>query len=191
MAVPFEKVVNQLINAGVINKEDKELYTYGLEQGLLIVINILTTMLIGIVLGMVWQSILFMIAYLPLRSFAGGYHAKTQSQCYFLSIVLTSAVLLAIRFISWTNLICLSVALAAGIIIFVLAPVAARNKPLDRIEVSVYKKRTRIILMAEICILLSMFGLGFNQILPCISVSLLALSVMLILGSIPNRIRLS
>lgn len=52
--------------------EDKEVYRYGIQQGLNLTLNILTTITIGILSGMVYPSILFLACYMPLRSFCGG-----------------------------------------------------------------------------------------------------------------------
>ena len=82
------KIAESLTNSGVITTEDRELYEYGLHHGLLMIINLLTTVVIGLLFKMVWQSFVFMIAYIPLRTYAGGYHAKTQFRCYLLSIVI-------------------------------------------------------------------------------------------------------
>lgn len=184
----LDKAVGKLIEFGTIKENDKELYAYGLQQGFFIIGNVLTTIVIGFIFEMVWQSILFMVTYLPLRSFAGGYHAKTQLQCYLFSMMLTSAVLLAIRFIPWTNIMCLGLGLFAGAIIFILGPVEDSNKPLDSIEVATYKKRARVILVSELSVMLLMLGLELNQIPPCISTSLFALSGMLVLGKVKNFI---
>ncbi|WP_089611184.1 accessory gene regulator ArgB-like protein [Dehalobacterium formicoaceticum] len=180
----LNKAIDQLVEVNIINRDDKELYFYGLEQGLIMLANVITILMIGLIFGMVWQSIVFIVAYLPLRSYAGGYHAKTQIQCYLFSIVLIFAVLFAIKFISWTSLVCFSLAFVAGIIIFILAPLEDSNKPLDDIERAVYKKRTRIILGAEFCMLLVMLVLDANQISICISVSFLAMGSMLLLGKL-------
>lgn len=178
-----DKIIDKLIQMGSIKEGEKELYAYGLEQGLFILLNLVTTVIIGIIAGMLWQSILFMLVYLPLRSFAGGYHARTQQLCYLLSAILISVVLLMIRFVPWTDFISISLMLLSGIIIFIFAPVEDMNKPLDEIEIVRYKKITRMILVSEILIALFMLILGLNNILPSIAVSLFALSIMLILGA--------
>ncbi|MNO62488.1 putative regulator protein [compost metagenome] len=183
----LDKMIAQLIHSGSIREDDKDLYAYGLQQGLFIILNVLTTVAIGLISGMFWQSILFMAAYLPLRSFAGGYHAKTQLLCYLYSIILTSAVLWAIKLIPWTNFICLGLALLAGAVIFILGPVEDSNKPLDQIEIATYKRRTRAILLFEVSIIVLMLGVGQNDVLPTMSVSLFALSVMLVLGKVKKH----
>lgn len=184
MNLLIKRATDKLVEYNVINEEYKELYSYGLQQGLIMIANILTTIAIGFMFKMIWQSIVFMITYFSLRLYAGGYHAKSQLQCYLLSIVLTLTVFLAIRIIPWTNFTCLSVDLVAGIIIFFISPVETKNKPLDSTERLVYKKRTRIVLMTEILISLVMFELKFTLILSCISVSILALCVLLVLGKL-------
>jgi len=56
------------------------------------------------------------------------------------------------------------------------------NKPLDQREIVVYKRWTRIILTGELFVMLLVIELGLNQILYCISVSLLAMAGMLLIG---------
>ncbi|MBQ8010486.1 MAG: accessory gene regulator B family protein, partial [Oscillospiraceae bacterium] len=94
-----ERIVDGFEKQRVILSEDKEIYRYGVQQGLNLAFNFLTTLVIGAVCGMFWESVLFMAAYMPLRSFAGGYHAKTHLRCYLYSIVMITAVLLVIRFL--------------------------------------------------------------------------------------------
>lgn len=183
------KLVDLIAENGTIDPKDKELYSYGLHQGLIIISNMITTIIIGAVLGVIWESIFFMMAYIPLRTFAGGYHSKTQMRCYLFSIVFTSVTLGIIRFIKWSNIINFGMAIVACVIIFTLAPVEDSNKPLDQIEIVMYKRRTRAVLFAEFSILLLTIIFSLRQIPICITVSLVALSIMLILGKIKKRFK--
>ncbi len=68
-----EKIVDKLTDSNIIESEDKDLYTYGFYQGFLIIFNILTAIAIGLLFKMVWESLVFLMAYIPpLRSYAGG-----------------------------------------------------------------------------------------------------------------------
>lgn len=180
------KITDRLTQDGTINPEDKELYSYGLHQGFVIIANVLTTIALGLVFGMLWQSIVFMAAYIPLRTFAGGYHARTQLRCYFSSIVLTASILFVIRLVPWTSIINIILICFAAVTISILAPVEDENKPLEPIEVRTYKRRAIKILSTEVCTAFILLVFRQAQIVTCISVSLLALSVMLILGKIKN-----
>lgn len=181
------KIAESLTNSGIITTEDKELYEYGLHHGLLMIINLLTTVVIGLLFKMVWQSFVFMIAYIPLRTYAGGYHAKTQFRCYLLSIVIMLAALFGIKQIPWTGSIGIGLTLCAIGIILYFSPVEDKNKPLSSMEVKVYGKRARIILFLEIIILLIMMILKQQQVAYCIAAEFVALSIMLIFGALKNK----
>lgn len=181
------KIAESLTNSGIITTEDKELYEYGLHHGLLMIINLLTTVVIGLLFKMVWQSFVFMLAYIPLRTYAGGYHAKTQFRCYLLSIVIMLAALFGIREIPWTDSIGIGLTLCAIGIILYLSPVEDKNKPLSPMEVKVYGNRARIILFTEVFIMLFMIVLKQQQIASCIAAEFVALSIMLILGALKNK----
>lgn len=48
----LDKMIAQLIHSGSIREDDKDLYAYGLQQGLFIILNVLTTVAIGLISGM-------------------------------------------------------------------------------------------------------------------------------------------
>jgi len=172
----------------IIKSEEKELFTYGLQQGFIMIINIISSILVGLLFHMVWESIIFLIAYIPLRSYAGGYHARTHVRCYILSIGIIGAVLWGIKFFEWTNFNCLITALVGGIIIFLLAPRGDVNKPLDELEIVVYKSRARRILLVEVLLILFFMFMGWDKVALCISMALMALSLMLVFDYIKSKV---
>jgi accessory gene regulator B len=181
-----EKVVDHFVNTGVVTNDDRELYQYGLNQGLTIVLNIVTTLVIGLLLNMVWQSILFMIAYIPIRTYAGGYHARTPLKCYIISVIMIIAVLLVIKFIVFSIIPFTVFTITSALIIVILAPVADANKPLEDIESKVYKRKTLVFLAVEIFITIGLIIFGLVNIAVCIASALIVLSVMLGIGVINN-----
>lgn len=181
-----EKIAESLITIGVVPSEEKELYKYGIRQGILMVINVLTAILIGFILGMVWQSMAFMLTYIPIRTYAGGYHASTQLRCYLSSTALMAAVLIAIKLIPWNGCICSFISFCAGMVIFWLAPVEDLNKPLKQIEKTIYKRRTWIILVLLLGVAFLFWFAGSKQISISIIMALDVVAVLLILGAIKN-----
>ena len=182
-----EKIANALVDLGTVPLEDKELYEYGIRQGILLVINIITAALIGLVVGMAWQSMVFLIVYYPIRSYAGGYHANHPLTCYLFSIPLILIVLMGIKLIPWNNYAILAVLVLAGLIIGLLAPVEDFNKPLDQIERKVYRRKTLIYLSGLSCIIVIALLLNLEQIALCLMMAAVTVSIMLILGVIKNR----
>lgn len=176
-----ERFGEVLVQNKVISLEEKELVIYGLQQGLIMILNVLSSIIIGYIFGMVWQSVVFMITYIPLRSYVGGYHARTQVRCYLFSIVLISLVLWGIKLIPWTSFICVIVSILIGIVVFVFAPRADENKPLDELETDVFRKRARIIYLVQELILLSLLIIGWNDLATCFVMTFVAIAFMLFL----------
>lgn len=179
-----ERITDILISNEIIIAENRNLYTYGLQQGLLMILNIATILGIGIVFNMVWESIIFLLTFVPLRSNAGGYHAKTQLRCYLYSVAMITATLMGIKIIPWTGIICIALTLVAGMIIFFLAPVEAANKPLGQVEKAMYKKRTRFSLVLFVLLILLFCYIGLLVISVCIVMGLVVVSIMVVLGRI-------
>jgi len=176
-----ERIAHSLIHNKVISLEEKEIFIYGLQQGLIIILNVISSIIIGYIFGMVWQTMVFLVAYIPLRSFVGGYHARTQLRCYLFSMVLISFVLWGIKLIPWTSFICMVVSVVIGIIIFLFAPRADENKPLDEIETIVFKKKARGIYLVLELILLIVLILDWKEMAACLVMTFVAMGVMLFL----------
>ena len=183
-----DAITEAMIQNHAIKEDDRELYRYGVQQCLLAILNICTYILIGVVCKVFWQSVVFIIAYIPLRHYAGGFHAKTPVRCYLYSIVLITAAFLAIRFIPWTNLICGLILLLNLICVLILSPVESANKRLDSIEKRVYRKRSYLIAASEISIAFVCMVIGQSCFAISFAVETLLISVMLIGGEMCNRI---
>ncbi|MDW5300056.1 MAG: accessory gene regulator B family protein [Sedimentibacter sp.] len=187
----IQRVTDELVSNKIIYPEDREIYTYGLQQGALMLLNILTILFVGRMFGMLWQGVVFMVTYIPLRTYAGGYHARTQLGCYISSIVLIVAMLLVIKFIPWTTFIIIMISIISGLVIYILSPVEDSNKPLDSAEVKVYGKKARMILGFEFGVLILLIVFGENSVAECMSVSLFTLGVMLVMGEFSTRGRIA
>lgn len=133
------KIGNNLVHSNVIKEEDAEIYIYGINQILVSVLNVSSTLIIGLILGMLLESIIFMAAYIPLRTFAGGYHAKTPTRCYILSLIIIIIVLIGIKYIPVLDIIYYVILAAEILIIFLISPVEDKNKLLNGNEQKVYK----------------------------------------------------
>lgn len=177
----IEKFSELLVQNKVISLEEKELFIFGLQQGLIMILNVLSSIIVGYIFGMVWQSIVFLVMYIPLRSYVGGYHARTQLRCYLFSMVLISLVLWGIKLIPWTSFICMVVSMIMGIIIFLTAPRADENKPLDEIETVVFRKRARCIYLVQELFLIVSLIFGWIDIAACITMTFVAMVLMIYL----------
>lgn len=181
-----DKLTDSLISNGTITADDREIYYYGIHQGIILILNTVTTLLIGIISGMIWQSVVFMLGYIPLRSYTGGFHAKTTVRCYFSSIVLMTVVLLVMRYIHFSMLIYGILIFISSTIILLLAPMDNHNKPLDEIERKVYRKRAYGLWICECLLVVTAMLLSWKQLAVCFIWAMNVAALMLILGKLEN-----
>lgn len=144
------------------------------------------TVLVGFVFNMVMESIIYIIAYIPLRTFAGGYHAKTQTLCYVMSSLQIIISLLLIKYFM-TNTYCyffIIVVCVSGIVL--IAPVETRNKPLSQSEILVYCNKTRKILTIEFLIAVLCLLLNWVKISKTIFIACFILFLIMLVGKLKN-----
>ena len=181
------KIGNNLVHSGVIKEEDAEIYIYGINQILTSVLNVSSALIIGLIFGMFSEIAVFMAAYIPLRSFAGGYHAKTPLRCYVFSVIMLIVVSIGLKYLHIADCVYYAVLVAATLVVLVLSPVEDRNKPLDEIEQKVYKKRTMNIAAVEVMVCLALKFVGYDNLFVAVVYSFVVLSFMLVAGKVKNH----
>lgn len=182
------KITKKLVDINIIEEADSELYEYGFWQGGVLFFNFLTVVLLGILFNMLLESVIFLIFYGVLRTIAGGYHARTQHACYILSILLMVVVLIMLKTFPCNIILCCILTVLSISIIFILAPVQDENKLLDETEKRVFKKLSRVISLLYGFIIFLLFLFNKNELSYCIVISLFALSIMLVIGKIRNKL---
>lgn len=180
------KIGDNLVRSNVIKEEDAEIYIYGINQIFVSVLNVSSALIIGLILGMFFESVIFMAAYIPLRSFAGGYHAKTPLKCYIFSVAMLIVVLTGMKHLSMADLVCYVLLVVAALIVLVFSPVEDKNKPLDEAEKKAYKRRTVLITVVELLIGSTFKWTGLDSLFVAVVYSFAVLCVMLIAGKVKN-----
>ena len=128
----IEKLTNHIVDcqiaSGKIKEEEGSVYRYGYTLFFEKLINIAIALIICLITGK-WLAVgLFLLAVIPFRSFAGGWHAKEFWQCAILS----------------------------NLMIFII-PTQNPNKKLSQNELKKYKKVSFIIWLVQCCLLVVFF----------------------------------
>lgn len=183
-----QRLANYLVANGSIHEDDKDLYIFGIEQGLFIALNMATTFLVSLYFSMVWQGLLFLLCYFSLRSYSGGYHAGTSFRCYLVSTAITVLffLLFALSF-SWPPLIMPVLGVASAVVVLLLSPLESVNKPLDALEKTTYKKRSVVVLSFQIGAGLFLYALAQRSAANTIILSVAFVGAMLLLGKLSIR----
>lgn len=177
-------ITNYLICKKVIKDNDREIYQYGFEQVFSSLLNIATMLLLGIILGKIYQSLVLILSFMALRSYSGGYHANTPLQCYLLTVMSISAALSIMKFITIDRFICLGLLVLSSVVILLLSPIGTKNKPLDEIEKIIYRKKTIIVWSVETCVAIVFIILDITEIHIAITLAQVIISIALIFGNL-------
>ena len=149
-----EKFAGKLVSAGIISEADTDVYVYGFFQAVMLLLNVVTTLLLGSIFQLLIPCILLNLAYIPIRINAGGHHANSPFKCYIHSTIMIAVLLSVIKWIPIHPAVSIALLVISSVVIWIFAPVETENNPLDEVEQNIYQKRTRIILVIEIAIIL-------------------------------------
>ena len=71
----------RLVERGIIKEEEQEIYQFGIRNGMIILLNVLTAFLIGLITEKLFIVAVFTVSFMVLRSYTGGYHSDSLHDC--------------------------------------------------------------------------------------------------------------
>lgn len=129
-----ERILKYLLTCQVIEDtvEYKEYYQYGIEITVSSMLNIILIMCMGILTKSVIESVIFLICFILLRQFTGGFHAGTYLKCNISFCIVFLLVLLLYYTTAKYNCISLSILITLACVCVFLAtcPIEHVNKPI-------------------------------------------------------------
>lgn len=165
-----------------MSEEERSILRYGLERIIENLTGCLILIFLGVCFGNAVQGFLLWIFLYPLRSYAGGYHAATRAGCLCISVCAVSAAFLFLYKLQNQPLVHGSVCVVSVILLWMLAPVGSRNKPLDQQEILFYQKRVRCTLIAEIIIAGAAVWIQWTVVHRAVEIACLIAAVSVIVG---------
>ena len=185
------KVVGKLIDDSVVAATEQELYVYGFFILISQILYFTLTMIFGVLLGIVLESVIFYVAFQFIRRYAGGFHASSEMKCTLITTTSIFLCLLCTKLCETNNIQkpILVLTSIATVFIFVFCPLDTPEKPLTKEECKYFRKISWVILlliMLTICI-----GWYFKLeflIYPC-CMGLILESILLVLGKIKRLVK--
>lgn len=186
IGVVSKKIVYHLIDKSIINETEEELYTYGFFMLLSRTLYFILTIIFGVLLNLVPESVVFYVTFQFIRTNAGGIHASSELKCEVATTVSIFLCLGLVKLCALYNLkvMVLVLTIVAAVFILALCPLDTPEKPLNKKEEVYFRKKSWIIVL----IILAVIGISLyfeinTFIYPC-SMSLILESVLLVLGKI-------
>ena len=149
-------IANTLWTQGIIQEEDIDTCKYGLDVFISSAFEILSILIIAAFVGNFFEAVLFFVAFIPLRVYAGGYHAATKIKCYLISVGVYGVFTMLMNVLSHELYLManMSVAIFSLIAVLIAAPVIHKNKTLNDIERKYYRKFSILICSIETTLIL-------------------------------------
>lgn len=180
------KIVSYLIAFETIPEAERELYQYGVFLLISQILYFIVTLILGFALGIVFESIIFFVAFQSIRQIAGGYHASTETRCEILSTLAVLLSLIIIKLVNenllLTHMILISSVFA--VVIFFLAPLDTVERLLSTEEFFAFRKKMRIILLVIIVLIIVSYLIKINTLFTPCCMSIVLEGVLLLIGKI-------
>ena len=174
-------ILKKMIDYHIIDNDDKEIYIYGLNTGIMIIINLFTFLIFSYLMKELDMAIILLLSFIPLRSLSGGIHCSSKFVCYIVSnttMLILLGLLECFRKRAWFILI---LATISGYYVFSKKVANSHNRNLDDYEIIFYsssKKKIICLLFFIIIMLLLMHKFEYAVTIMC---SIILSAVLLIL----------
>lgn len=152
-----EKCTDLMIQNKIIAQADRELYEYAFEILISQCANIILCFVLGSIFRSTFPTLLYLMFFVPLRVYAGGYHAPNYLLCYLGSFLIIIFFLVIGNMAQLSLTLILLPLILSDILIWFVSPIEDANKPLTESEVKSFKLKIRIIELVELAIIFISF----------------------------------
>ncbi len=137
-----ENIAKWLLYTEAISQENYALYEYSIFCVLFTFFPIFLTILIGSLGGMTLEAFIFILPFIIIRKFCGGFHFKSSIACTCVSCIVLAIFLWGIRMVICSEgYVLFSVVVAISVLfIITLSPIDSENRRLSKKEKEVFHK---------------------------------------------------
>lgn len=146
-------MVNLLIGESLIKEVEKDLYIYGLNLFFKYFFNCTLAIIFGLTNNTLKETLVFLLFFVSLRSYAGGLHLRKDFLCTAFSLLVLYVVMFIIKNSVISSMMGMIFSLISSLIICWAGPVGNKNKPLSVVEHKYFRKK----LVKTVCIQLLIF----------------------------------
>lgn len=182
-------LTNYIIRYGNAEEQSREIYEYGLQSMLETILSFSICAVLAQTIGMLGEGIVFFLIFIPLRSYAGGYHFDK----YLLCLIFSCATFFAVLLIGKNLNLPLNMYLAIPLLLIcvrLLYPVEHVNRPTDEEENKYFRKKLNFYLIIDFLLFILLFVLKQNSILAVAFLTLLLIVVTMVIGKISYKRRI-
>ena len=141
-----KKLTEYILEKGIIEKYNYEIYQYGFQIFLELSLNILFSIIIAVILDMKIECIFFFLFFIPLRSYNGGLHMDRYLSCFLLSCTTLALTLLIVKHFTLDPIFSYLLYAISVFIIIITGPINHPNREVNSEENIRFKAKSNITL---------------------------------------------
>lgn len=155
--------ISLLLSEGIgskLNSSDNEkaVYAYSIEVLFSLLLNLVILSITASYLNKKLELLVFIIFFSGLRTYAGGYHAKTHVECICISFFIFIISALSSSYLKqFDEIILIAGVLLTILLVFWRAPSETENKPLSKNQRKKHKVISRVIVLMFSCIAIVLY----------------------------------
>lgn len=184
-------LTDYVIRKDVVKEEERAIYEYGFQAALETILSLFLSILIAIPLNMVVEGILFFVVFIPLRSYAGGFHLEHYISCLLLSCITYSGVLFLVKLVNVPAYLSIVLIGVFVLSIWLLYPVEHINRSVDGEEDMHFKKRLKQWLVIDVLLAIAFFLFKCDTYLFLMTATFFLSSSTMLIGKVKNKRNIS
>lgn len=185
-----EWLSRRMVEKGVVKGEDQDIYRWGIRNGFIIILNLLTSLLIGLITDKLLAVMVFTLSFLVLRSYTGGFHSESRIFCYISSSLVLFIPVYSSGWFQKMHLIgILMFCISAVVIIFFFSPMDSRNRTLDYEEKKHFGKRARILSVLFTLVMFLLWHMRLYEVSYSVFTAIMLTAVFMVIRQIQKIIQ--
>jgi accessory gene regulator B len=182
-------LTERLFLYGLIRNNDKEIYHYLIQVLIEKIVVFFVIFMISVRWEILLETVLFILCFSCIRRYSGGFHANSFGGCCIGTMGIYIVYIKCFYPILLKNMeINMFMLLIAGVLIFTIGAVNHPNMDWNKEEYNVGKMTTRVVVMLEVCSIISLYLLGMKEsYVQFMSFGLILSAFLLALGKITKQ----
>lgn len=175
----MEKLINEFVKR-YFTGEELIIYQYGLLVGCQFIIFLVFTVIIGISLGMLIESAVFLFTFYSIRSYMGGVHLSRYKWCLLLSCTVVALLLVIVKYTNLKNFY--GITLFIGMLLYIYAICNVKCYDARNFEKCYFIKKIRVNAVKIACLYVFFLIIDYRDGLEIIVYTLVTVIVAKIIG---------
>ncbi len=177
-------VIDQMVRRNVIKESDRNIYSYGLTVMVLKLAALVVAVIISIFIGETIDLLIFLLLFIPLRKYAGGFHERTALRCFIESqiiLILVEITLKYIHYYTFENIAGAVFSFVGAAVIIYKAPIGSVNRVLNDKQKKKYRKISLVVCLILILIAILTYIYNYMNVTYAVFITFLLEGILLII----------